>query len=109
MYLVKVYEKQNKATKENSYSKENAMRVFRKQNEYRTAAGVEKLEWSDGLYDFLIYRMNKSGYDEHKNLNADTRDYFGTFMLSTKDCYLQKICLPVAVILHRSDEALDKE
>ena len=79
MYLVKVYEKQNKATKKTLTAKENAMRVFRKQNEYRTAAGVEKLEWSDELYDFLIYRMNKSGYDEHKNLNADTRDYFGLY------------------------------
>lgn len=79
VYLVKVYEKQNKATKKTLTAKENAMRVFRKQNEYRTAAGVEKMEWSDELYDFLIYRMNKSGYDEHKNLNADTRDYFGLY------------------------------
>ena len=63
VYLVKVYEKQNKATKKTLTAKENAMRVFRKQNEYRTAAGVEKLEWSDELYDFLIYRMNKSGYE----------------------------------------------
>ena len=55
------------------------MRVFRKQNEYRTAAGVGKMEWSDELYDFLIYRMNKSGYDEHKNLNADIKDYFGLY------------------------------
>ena len=55
------------------------MRVFRKQNEYRTAAGVGKLEWSDELYDFLIYRMNKSGYDEHKNLNVDIQDYFGLY------------------------------
>lgn len=79
VYLVKVSEKQNKATKKTLTAKENAMRVFRKQNEYRTAAGVGKLEWSDELYDFLIYRMNKSGYDEHKNLNADTRDYFGLY------------------------------
>jgi len=79
VYLVKVSEKQNKATKKTLTAKENAMRVFRKQNEYRTAAGVGKLEWSDELYDFLIYRMNKSGYDEHKNLNVDTRDYFGLY------------------------------
>ena len=77
--MVKVSEKQNKATKKTLTAKENAMRVFRKQNEYRTAAGVGKLEWSDELYDFLIYRMNKSGYDEHKNLNVDTRDYFGLY------------------------------
>lgn len=31
------------------------------------------------MYDFLIYRMNKSGYDEHKNLNADIQDYFGLY------------------------------
>ena len=79
VYLVKVSEKQNKATKKTLTAKENAMRVFRKQNEYRTAAGVGKLEWSDELYDFLIYRMNKSGYDEHKNLNADIQDYFGLY------------------------------
>ena len=79
VYLVKVSEKQKKATKKTLTAKENAMRVFRKQNEYRTAAGVGKLEWSDELYDFLIYRMNKSGYDEHKNLNADIQDYFGLY------------------------------
>ena len=79
VYLVKVSEKQNKATKKTLTAKENAMRVFRKQNEYRIAAGVGKLEWSDELYDFLIYRMNKSGYDEHKNLNADIQDYFGLY------------------------------
>ena len=79
VYLVKVSEKQNKATKKTLTAKENAMRVFRKQNEYRTAAGTGKLEWSDELYDFLIYRMNKSGYDEHKNLNADIQDYFGLY------------------------------
>lgn len=79
VYLVKVFEKQNKATKKTLTTKENAMRVFRKQNEYRTVAGVGKLEWSDELYDFLIYRMNKSGYDEHKNLNADIQDYFGLY------------------------------
>ena len=79
VYLVKVSEKQKKATKKTLTAKENAMRVFRKQNEYRTAAGVGKLEWSDELYDFLIYRMNKSGYDEHKNLNVDIQDYFGLY------------------------------
>ena len=57
VYLVKVSEKKNKATKKTLTAKENAMRVFRKQNEYRTAAGVGKLEWSDELYDFLIYRI----------------------------------------------------
>lgn len=79
VYLVIVSEKQKKATKKTLTAKENAMRVFRKQNEYRTAAGVGKLEWSDELYDFLIYRMNKSGYDEHKNLNVDIQDYFGLY------------------------------
>ena len=58
VYLVKVYEKQNKATKKTLTAKENAMRVFRKQNEYRTAAGVEKLEWSDEFYKRLLFAEN---------------------------------------------------
>ena len=56
-----------------------AQKAFALQNEYRKQAGVPELEWSPELYDFCIYRIAASGWDEHKNLSRDKFNYFGNF------------------------------
>lgn len=53
--------------------------AFKIQNKFRTNKGKEKLQWSDELYQFALYRMKKHGFDFHKYLEQDTNDYFGTF------------------------------
>ncbi len=56
-----------------------AKKAFDLQNEYRKQAGVPELEWSPELYDFCIYRIAASGWDEHKNHARDKFNYFGNF------------------------------
>lgn len=56
---------------------DDAKGAFKKQNKIREEAGSEPLQWSDELYQFAKYRAKTSGFDYHKNLNRDLRDYFG--------------------------------
>lgn len=56
-----------------------AKKAFDLQNEYRKQAGVPELEWSPELYDFCIYRIAASGWDEHKNHARDKFNYFGNY------------------------------
>lgn len=56
-----------------------AKKAFDLQNEYRKQAGVPELEWSPELYDFCIYRIEASGWDEHKNHARDKFNYFGNY------------------------------
>ncbi|MCR5691108.1 MAG: CAP domain-containing protein [Eubacterium sp.] len=53
--------------------------AFKKVNEYRKAAGVEPLEWSDVFYDAGVYRLKSSGFDDHANLYDDLESFFGGF------------------------------
>lgn len=54
-------------------------KAFKIQNKYRTDKGLKKLEWSDELYEFGLYRIKKHGFDKHLNLRQDEKDYFGSF------------------------------
>lgn len=58
---------------------EKGKEAFQMQNELRKEAGVSQLQWSDELYQFCLYRMKTSGYDEHVNLLKDIEGYFGNF------------------------------
>ena len=59
--------------------KEKARSAFRMQNRCRTEAGVGKLEWSEELYRFCLYRLRHSGFDRHRSLAGDIHEYFGDF------------------------------
>lgn len=58
---------------------DKAKKAFAIQNQYRKEKGVAALEWSDELYKFCLYRLKTSGFDRHRNLVADTCDYFGDY------------------------------
>lgn len=58
---------------------EKAKEAFKLQNQYRNEKGVQELKWSDEIYQFCMYRMRTSGYDEHKNLGRDIKNYFGMY------------------------------
>jgi uncharacterized protein YkwD len=58
---------------------QQSKKAFAIQNQYREEKGVTKLEWSDELYQFALYRLKTSGFDAHKNLDRDMNDYFGEF------------------------------
>jgi uncharacterized protein YkwD len=58
---------------------QQSKKAFTIQNQYREEGGAAKLEWSDELYQFALYRLKTSGYDKHENLGRDTKDYFGEF------------------------------
>lgn len=72
-YKVKVYK-----SKEVTY-KDLAKKAFKIQNKYRKAKGVQPLQWSEEVYKFCEYRLNTSGFDRHKYILRDERDYFGDF------------------------------
>ncbi|MBR1599442.1 MAG: CAP domain-containing protein [Lachnospiraceae bacterium] len=74
-YSYKVKVKRSKKKTDLELAKE----AFKIQNEYRAEKGVAALEWSDELYEFCLYRLKTSGFDEHKNLGRDMNDYFGGF------------------------------
>lgn len=58
---------------------ERSKKAFAIQNEYRKEKGVKELEWSDELYQFALYRLKTSGFDDHRNLGKDMNDYFGDY------------------------------
>lgn len=60
-------------------SLDKAKQAFKIQNQYRREKGVADLEWSDEIYQFCLYRLKTSGYDEHKNLEKDKDTYFGLY------------------------------
>ena len=72
-YRVRVF-KSRKVT-----AKDKGKKAFKIQNQYRKEKGVVALEWSDELYEFCLYRLKTSGFDEHKNLGRDTGVYFGNY------------------------------
>lgn len=55
-------------------------KAFDIQNEYRRKAGVDKISWSDSLYALGLYRLNTSGYDSHKNMERDYKDFWGGYV-----------------------------
>lgn len=59
--------------------KEAAKKAFRIQNQYRKEQGLSKLEWSEELYEFALYRLKTSSYDKHKYHNRDKEAYFGSY------------------------------
>ncbi len=63
---------------------EKGKEAFRLQNQFRKENGIATIEWSDEIYDFCIYRMKTSGYDEHENIIRDTGAYFGDFARKEK-------------------------
>lgn len=70
-YRIKVLEKRKAI--------EKAKEAFKSQNQYRQGKGVRQLIWSDEIYQFCLYRMRTSGYDAHKNLGRDIKNYFGMY------------------------------
>ncbi len=76
----KVYRYKIKVTESRKMTDlEKSKKAFEIQNQYRLDKGVEKLEWSDEIYEFCLYRMKTSGYDSHKNIARDKNAYFGGF------------------------------
>lgn len=58
---------------------EQAKKAFAIQNQYRKEKDVAALEWSDELYQFCLYRLKTSGYDEHVHLGRDIKSYFALY------------------------------
>lgn len=58
---------------------ERSKKAFAIQNQYRKEKGVKELEWSEELYQFALYRLKTSGFDEHRNLGRDMNNYFGAY------------------------------
>lgn len=58
---------------------DEAKKAFKIQNQYRKEKGVAELQWSDELYQFCLYRLKTSGFDNHENLGRDTTAYFGIY------------------------------
>lgn len=52
-------------------------KAFKIQNQYRAEKGAGSLAWSEELYRLAAYRMETSGYDNHKNMWKDFEAYFG--------------------------------
>lgn len=78
---VKVYKYKVKVVKAKKSATilEKSKRAFKIQNQYRKEKGVAALEWSDELYQFCLYRLKTSGFDHHKNLHRDKKNYFGLY------------------------------
>lgn len=78
---VKVYKYRVKVVKAKKPTTvlEQSKKAFKIQNQYRKNKGVAALEWSDELYQFCLYRLKTSGFDHHKNLHRDKRNYFGLY------------------------------
>lgn len=78
---VKVYKYKVKVVKAKKPATvlEKSKSAFKIQNQYRKEKGVAALEWSDELYQFCLYRLKTSGFDHHKNLHRDKRNYFGLY------------------------------
>ncbi len=68
-----------KVKDEEKVVKHKAKEAFAIQNRYRKEKGSASLEWSDELYRFAQYRIKTSGYDGHKNLERDKKNFFGDF------------------------------
>ncbi len=58
-------------------TKKEDKKAFKIQNQYRAEKGVSSLAWSEELYKLAKYRMETSGYDQHKNMWKDFETYFG--------------------------------
>lgn len=55
-------------------------KAFDIQNDYRRKAGVDKISWSDALYALGLYRLNTSGFDSHKNMERDYKEFWGGYV-----------------------------
>lgn len=58
-------------------TKKDDKKAFKIQNQYRAEKGVSSLAWSEELYKLAAYRMETSGYDNHKNMWKDFETFFG--------------------------------
>ena len=64
--------------------KKYAKQCFSKQNKYRKKKKRKKLVWSDVAYSFAKYRLKRSGFDRHQNLQRDAREFFGSYYYTGK-------------------------
>lgn len=57
-------------------NRQRAKEAFELQNRTRKSAGQRKLEWSEELYNLAITRVEKDGFDSHKNFCKRWDEYF---------------------------------
>ncbi|MCI8364224.1 MAG: CAP domain-containing protein [Eubacterium sp.] len=57
-------------------NKQRAKEAFELQNTIRKKAGKKELEWSEELYQIAVIRVEKDGFDRHKNFRKRWHEHF---------------------------------
>ncbi len=57
-------------------NRHRAIEAFNLQNKLRKKAGQKELEWSEELYNLAVTRVEKDGFDSHKNFHKRWDEHF---------------------------------
>lgn len=57
-------------------NKQREQKAFELQNKIRKSAGQKNLEWSEELYNLAVTRVEKDGFDSHKNFRKRWDEHF---------------------------------